>query len=527
MAALLVDWAVRAHDDRVLDPSFGGLVFLEAAARRLEALGATTTDARAQLYGADLDQDAHASAAAHSYLRLPPASLVHDDFFSLAPGDRLPICDAVIGNPPYIRYQGWDSSLARRLSEEAGVSLTRLSSSWAPFVVHSTAFVARGGRLAMVLPAEMLHAQYANAVVEFLGRSFRRVRLAVFEERVFPGALEEVVLLFADAKDEGPSNAGIELIECRTLDDLNARVLDESSSARRSPRNGRSKLLAQLLPEATHALYEDLGQSAVRLGDIASVDIGAVTGANDFFLVDRSDAGTLPAELLRPTVSKAAHLRGARASEADMSALADAGQRMWMFTAPKDSPEELLEACSAYFEKGRQAKVHERYKCRVRDPWWSVPIPRRGEPDLFMTYFCNETPRVVLNEVRALHTNTVHSINMQPGAGKSARAVAAGFMNSLTLLSAELVGRSYGGGVLKLEPTEAESLLVPPLDGVEELLPFVDARLRAGDIETAVEVVDLVVLGRSLGVSPEDRVRLRTGAAKLRERRRTRGKGKR
>jgi adenine-specific DNA methylase len=527
MAALLVDWAVRAYDDRVLDPSFGGLVFLEAAARRLEALGATASDARAHLYGADLDEDAHASAAAHSYLQLPASNLVHGDFFSLAPGDRLPICDAVIGTPPYIRYQGWDSSFARRLSEEAGVSLTRLSSSWAPFVVHSTAFVAPGGRLSMVLPAEMLHAQYANAVVEFLGRSFRRVRLAVFEERVFPGALEEVVLLFADAKDEGPSQAGIELIECRTLDDLNARVLDESPAPQRPARNGRSKLLAQLLPEETHALYEDLGQSAARLGDIASVDIGAVTGANDFFLVDRSDAGTLPAELLSPAVSKAAHLRGARTSEADMSALAEAGQRVWMFTAPKDPPKELLEACSAYLDKGRQAKVHEHYKCRVRDPWWSVPIPKRGAPDLFMTYFSNETPRVVVNEVGALHTNTIHSVNMQRGFGKSARAVAAGFMNSLTLLSAELVGRSYGGGVLKLEPTEAESLLIPPLDGVEELLPFVDARLREGDVKTAVDVVDLVVLGRNLGLSAEDRGRLRTGAAKLRQRRRARGKGKR
>ncbi len=38
------------------------------------------------------------------------------------------------------------------------------------------------------------------------------------------------------------------------------------------------------------------------------------------------------------------------------------------------------------------------------------------------------------------------------------------FLNSATLFSAEMVGRSYGGGVLKLEPKEAASVFDrPPL----------------------------------------------------------------
>jgi len=34
-------------------------------------------------------------------------------------------------------------------------------------------------------------------------------------------------------------------------------------------------------------------------------------------------------------------------------------------------------------------------------------------------------------------------------------------LNSVTLLGAELVGRSYGGGILKVEPKEADRLPVP------------------------------------------------------------------
>ena len=48
MAEKLIKWAVRAPSDRVLDTSFGGLVFLTAAKARLVELGASPADAAAQ-----------------------------------------------------------------------------------------------------------------------------------------------------------------------------------------------------------------------------------------------------------------------------------------------------------------------------------------------------------------------------------------------------------------------------------------------------------------------------------------------
>jgi hypothetical protein len=71
-----------------------------------------------------------------------------------------------------------------------------------------------------------------------------------------------------------------------------------------------------------------------------------------------------------------------------------------------------------------------------------------------------------------MHTNTLHGVTVAEGV--SAKALAVGFYNSLTMLSAELLARSYGGGVLKLEPTEAEALLIPPLYDYESRI-FVDA----------------------------------------------------
>lgn len=537
MAAKMVEWAVRAPTDRVLDPSFGGLVFLEAAHARLQALGAGAQEVGQLLYGCDLDEDAHAASQAHDVLRIPESALLHRDFFATSPGEDLPLAQAVVGNPPYVRYQlaNGAGDAGHRVAAAAGVKLTRLASTWAPFVLHSAAYVAPGGRLALVLPAELLHAQYAQQVLRFVQERFAQTALAVFEQRVFPGALEEVVLLFAEGRGEGQCQA-VQVVECETVADLDVSDLTKRMAERRRPaarrvtrprKASRSKLLAQLLPDGTRQLYDGLTSGshahATTLGTRAQVDIGAVTGANDFFLLAADEEPTLAPSLLRPAISKAMHVKGAQFTDDDYTRLRDAGVRCRLFVARKDLAADDLATATTYLRRGEELGIHERYKCRVRQPWWAVPLPKHGAPALFLTYCSSEHPRLVLNEAEALHTNTVHGVSVQPDVNP--RALAAGFYNSLTLLSAELVGRSYGGGVLKLEPTEAEALLLPPIpNSAGEHLAAVDELLRAGDLAAVLDLMDQLVLVEGLGLSAQQVGALRSGAERLRSRRRTRGK---
>jgi hypothetical protein len=52
---------------------------------------------------------------------------------------------------------------------------------------------------------------------------------------------------------------------------------------------------------------------------------------------------------------------------------------------------------------------------------------------------------------------------MKPGYRRRRDDLVAGFHNSATLLSAEIEGRNYGGGVLELVPSEVARLAVPLL----------------------------------------------------------------
>lgn len=256
LASSMVDWAVRDPGDHVLDGAFGGLVFLSAAAHRLGALGATC-GILGQLHGCDIDAGAHEVALVQTAVRIDGSGLVHDDFLKRQPDSLLPRCQAVVGNPPFIRFQSADRAAGQRVAQAAGLDISRLASVWAPFLAHSVDFVAGDGRLGYVLPGEFLHAQYAAQVLDFVCERFAAVTVVLFRRRVFPDALEEVVLLLADGK--GGACVEPKVISLAGLDELSEHGLPvpvpRASQKRRARthRTSHGKLLAHLLPASTRS----------------------------------------------------------------------------------------------------------------------------------------------------------------------------------------------------------------------------------------------------------------------------------
>jgi len=198
ISQFLVNWAIRSSSDRVLEPSCGDAAFLIPAAGRLKGLGASQM--ASQLHGIDIYQPS--AVAAKGLLRGLglDATVETGDFFDKLPQ---PSFDAVVGNPPFVRYQDF-SGAARTKSLRAalshGVRLSALASSWAAFTIHASEFLNDSGRLGLVLPAELLSVNYASEVRRFLLGRFAKVRLVLFEQLVFPGVLEDVVLLLAEGR---------------------------------------------------------------------------------------------------------------------------------------------------------------------------------------------------------------------------------------------------------------------------------------------------------------------------------------
>jgi adenine-specific DNA-methyltransferase len=96
----IVDWAIQSPEDRVLEPSCGEAAFLLAAVRRLKRMGASPTPG--SLNGIELHEASSRAATALIRNSGWPADVTTADFFTASPQRRY---SAVIGNPPYVRYQ--------------------------------------------------------------------------------------------------------------------------------------------------------------------------------------------------------------------------------------------------------------------------------------------------------------------------------------------------------------------------------------------------------------------------------------
>lgn len=526
LARYVTDWAVRSVDDKVLEPSCGEAAFLLAAVDRLGALREAEADPTVpHLDGVELHETS--AAAARDLLREAgvEADVSVGDFFTFDPSGSY---DVVIGNPPYVRYQdfsGDSRTRAREAALRAGVPLTNLASSWAAFTVHAALFLKRGGRLGLVLPAELLTVNYAAPVRRFLLERFASVDLVLFEERVFPGVLEEVVLLRADGFGEGPTD------HFRVVQVRDAEGLRETAVARSwKPQDLDAKWTPSLLSSEALSAFATLthGEDFGTLHTWGETTLGIVTGNNRYFALspERVREQRLQASDLVPLSPPGSrHLRRLTFTEAAREELGKAGSSTWLF-CPSGEPSA---AAWDYIRAGEKSGVNEAYKCRIRPDWWRVPLVPPA--DLLLTYMNADTPRLCTNRAKVHHLNSVHGVYVRP----DARRLAADYLplasvNSMTLVGAETVGRAYGGGMLKIEPREADRLPMPSpalveatKTGLAKIRPKMGRLLRSGRLTDAARLVDDLVLVGELGMSGSDLRALREAHGELTARRVARG----
>jgi adenine-specific DNA methylase len=506
VARFLARWVGEAGP-RIVEPSCGDGAIL----RELAKLGS-------RVRGVELI--AHEAAKAREFAPVDAGNL-----FTWLARTEAGGWDGVAGNPPYIRFGNWatdERDPALELMRREGLRPNRLTNAWVPFVVASTVLVRDGGRVGLVLPAELLQVGYAAQLRELLLRRFGQITLLTFERLVFDGILQEVVL-FCGVVGAGP--ARIRTVHLSDADALAEVDLDvEHLPSAPTLLHEKEKWTKYFLDPAAIRVLRTLKQSKAmtRLGSVADVDVGIVTGRNSFFTFTDAQArelGLTPHCV--PLVSRSGQLSGLVYDIDSRASDVAARHRTWLLDAPLDPTDPAL---VAHVRAGEAAGVHRGYKCSIRNPWWTTPS--LWIPDLFMLRQIHLAPRLTVNAAAATSTDTVHRVRLTcgPDSRMDPTALATVFHNSATFAFAEIMGRSYGGGILELEPREAEELPIPaPAHASAELARDVDNLLRANEIEKALDVVDRQVLIEGLGLPGDVVAQCRAAWLSLRDRRTRRG----
>lgn len=515
VARFICEWAIQSKNSTVLEPSCGDGAFVDAAIHRLTSLGASSPSD--QVTGVELYKEEATKAAAKG------GNIICGDFFTLCQeslGRRK--FDAIVGNPPFIRYQEFDEefrSAAFDLMREYGFSPNRLTNIWLPFLVICCHLLSDTGRLGMVIPAELFQVKYAAETRKYLTREFATVSIVTFSELLFDGAQQEVILLLLERTTRG------EVRGVRVIEEANDRSLATLIPSElefepiKQPLPDSMKWQAYYLDEPVLNLLEELrSHGDVHIAsELFDVNVGVVSGQNSFFVIDQETAvknGII--DSCAPIISRSFQLNGLTLTDEDFDEQLRRQSKILLFL-----PNDKLSSEDLSYIKGGEAKgYNNNFKCRIRTPWYKIPIS--WKPDAFFYRQVGSCPRIVLNEKAAHTTDTLHKVRFAKGIDGKSLAVA--FNNSLTFLMGELMGRSYGGGVLTFEPSEARNLPVPFVSNIDLDFERADYLVRQNRVDDLVDYVDSLLLGSALGISQSEIERLNSSWKALRDRRLARKK---
>ncbi len=396
----------------------------------------------------------------------------------------------MVGNPPYISHHNCSAeqkAMARSISAASQYGVARTASLWAYFVVHSLSFLKIGGRLGFVLPVAFISSDYAAHIRRVVCQRFSRVVVIALRSRVFAGTDERCVIVAAS--DFGGVPAGdIELHDADTVDELRD-ILNRISA------NPFVTGAARKRP----ACFVDLESNAYcrRLGDLARLRIGLVTGANAYFVVGHETAKRF--ELLTDVVPIVTKLRAADGLAFGIREHREhllKGDKC-LLVLPSDGMRISASPVRRYLARIPRALRRHNRTFRKRDPWYIA-----GDdlvPDAFLSYMHQDGPRYAINTLRANCTNAIHRVYFRDHVFKSThKLVAVSLLSSFSELAAEYEGRTYGGGVLKHELREAAriSVLIPPVRSrrIDDAFHFLSGLRRCGNVTEARAFADRFLL---------------------------------
>lgn len=436
----LLHWAVRSERDRLIDPSCGDGQFIS---QHRNSVG--------------IERDPVTVKIA---VERAPRAVIHEaDFFSWATNTSERF-DCAAGNPPFIRYQTFKGEVretAMQLCAQVGAKFSGLASSWAPFLVAVATLLKPKGRMAFVVPAEIGHAPYSAPLIEYLVSHFAVVHVVAVRDKLFPDLSEDCWLLYAEGF--GGSTDEIRFSALASFIHMTAPPANFIRIGMSDWRTWGRRLRPYLMKSEARELYREIvgHEHTARFGELANIGIGYVSGANDFFHLRPSEASRLriPKQFLHPTVRNGRALPARRLTALTVGKWRQDDEQILLLRMPKQG--RLPVSVARYLDTEAGHLARQAYKCRVREPWYSVPDVQI--PNFFLSYMSGLEANLVRNDAGCTCTNSVHSVRVREGVNVS--HLLDTWKAPFVKLSTELEGHPLGGGMLKLEPREANQIALP------------------------------------------------------------------
>ncbi|MFM1946307.1 MAG: hypothetical protein RL207_590 [Bacteroidota bacterium] len=516
IAEFILRWGINGSKNfDILEPSCGDGVFLEQL-KKLKSIYNSIT-------AIEFDK---IEAEKANKINIKNKLVINTDFHLFC-NETSEKYDLIVGNPPYIRYQYFQEEQqneAIKVFNRANLKYSKLTNAWVSFIVGSSLLLKEDGKIGFVIPAEILQVSYAKQLRTFLAQFFNKINIISFEKLVFPNIQQEVVLLLCEKN--GSNKHLIEHLELHDASSLENLNVNKLNSPKKKIDTNSSKWTYYFLEQEEIDFLEKIknNPNLDTIKKYAKNEVGITTGKNEFFTVNESIVKEYNLkEYAKPLMGRSIQLNGLNFSESDWQKNIKLEARGFLLVFPKK--EILLKKNTRaldYIKYGEHQKFNLGYKCKIRGDEWQI-VPSLKISEIFFTRQIHLFPKMVLNEAKAYTTDTVHRVYLKEGVDEKAFVVS--FYNSISLAFSEIVGRSYGGGVLELMPNEVEEIIIPYKTENAELFEKINKMMRdKSDIEEVLKITNKVILKDHFGLTQEEIDLAHSIWKKLSSRRLNRGK---
>ena len=477
IAEYLSSWAIDSETDIVLEPSFGDGSFIDEVLNIFKKRNIPASN----LIGVELQNEPY-NIIKNKY---PDVRLHLNDFMCFKTKEKI---HAVIGNPPYVSLKNVDDigrANANKTMSGYKYDLSKTSSMWLPFIVHSAELLDVNGKIGFVLPYEMTYVNYSFNLWNYLKKNFGKISIYRVHEDFFPDVEVETILFLAEEKGKTTREVCYKIFD--SVDDLfknqsvvNTRVTIDSIVNRNKPfeeallTDGAQTVIARLNKEKKLHLMKDE----------CKFKIGYVCGNKHFFHPTN--------EIIRKYKIPKSDLLPCLINSKDTKAIQKDGLELKMHNGGSKLFYPSSDNISKYVKYGESLGLQNGYKCKRRKPWFRTPDVKA--PDLVLTVFGN-VPTLLDNGCGYAISNSLLAGTMSKGVDK--KNLVCRWYNSLTLLFIELTIHSLGGGTLVLIPGETDMLkiLKPiPSELVDTCFEKLNACYKEKGIEKTYTLGDELVL---------------------------------
>lgn len=459
----MVEFALPASG-RILDPAAGGGAFLVAARREI---GARAVEV--EYCGVELDAGLVVrEIPAHERKNIQIGDFMETTFASKFAG--------IVSNPPYLRHhrltQEQKSSLRDLAVQNLGIALDGRAGLHAYFLIRSLGLLEKGGRLAFILPADVCEGVYSGPLWRWISSRFRIETILTFAPHAtpFPGVDTNPIVLFIRnctprrdfrwSRCEQPDFPGLKQWVKNGF-----RASRLVKVVKRSVEDGLARGFARfpVVPGAVPTLA---------FGRFFRVCRGIATGANEFFFLTRPELEErgISEDFTVRAVGRTRDVGREILEEADLDILQASGRPTFLLALDGASRESLPERLRQYVAQGEALGLPQRPLIRQRSPWYKME--KRVVPPFLFAYLGRRNARFIRNLAGVVPLTGF--LCVYPCASMNADELDRWWR----LLQGEwlqdalhAVGKTYGGGAVKVEPRALERLPIPvPLLQTERLI---------------------------------------------------------